>query len=72
MDNANSFPTTKSASASISLFHKIIFYTIHLTMAPEVCMERTFVARKFGLSAKSRVKEPFLLVSIARFCPLLW
>ena len=59
MDNANSFSTIKSASASIAFFHKINLYTNHPTMAPEVCMVRTAAARKFGLSAK-RFKEPFL------------
>jgi hypothetical protein len=70
MDNANSFSTIKSVSASIAFFHKIKFYTIHPTMAPEVCIERTAVARNFGLSAKSRVKEPFLGSQLVDFALL--
>jgi hypothetical protein len=66
MDNANSFSTVKSASASIAFFHKINLYTNHPTMAPEVCMVRTAAARKFGLSAK-RVKEPFLWSQLVDF-----
>jgi len=58
MDNANSFSTIKRASASIAFFHKINVFTIHPTVAPEVCMARTTAARKFGLSAK-RAKEHF-------------
>ena len=34
MDNANSFSTIKSASASIAFFHKINLFTNHPTMAP--------------------------------------
>jgi hypothetical protein len=59
MDVANSYSTIKSASASIAFFHKINFFTNHLTGAHEVCMVKTTAARKFGLSPK-RVKEPFL------------
>jgi hypothetical protein len=66
MDNANSFSTIRSVSASIALFHKINLFTNHPTMAPEVCMVRTAAARKFGLSAK-RVKEPFLWFQLVDF-----
>ena len=60
MDNANSFSTIKSASASIASFHKInLIFTNHPIMALEVCIVRTAAARKFGLSAK-RGKEHFL------------
>jgi hypothetical protein len=59
MNNANSFSTIKSASASIAFFHKINIFANHSTMALEVCMVRTAAARKFGLSA-IRVKDPFL------------
>jgi hypothetical protein len=69
MDNANSFPTIKSTSASIAFFHKINLYTNHLTMASEVCMMRTAAAIKFGLSAK-RVKEPFLWSQLVGFASL--
>ena len=69
MDDANSFSTIKSASASIAFFHKIFFYTNHPTMALEVCMVRTAAARKFGLSAK-RVKEPFLWSQLVGFASL--
>jgi hypothetical protein len=70
MDNAKSFSTVKSVSASIVFFHKINLFTNHPTMAPEVCMARTAAARKFGLSAK-RVK-PFPLVPVGRLWPSLW
>ncbi len=53
------FQTIKSASASITFIHKIILYTNHPTMAPEVCMIRTAAGKKKFLSAK-RAKEPFL------------
>ena len=69
MDNANSFSTIKSASASIACFHTINLFTNHPTIAPEVCMVRTTSARKFGLSAK-RVKEPFLWFQLVDFALL--
>ena len=69
MDNANSFSTVKSASASIAFFHKINIFTNHPTMAPEVYMVRTAAARKFDLSTK-RVKEPFLWFQLVDFALL--
>ena len=69
MNNANSFSTIKSASASIAFFHKINLFTNHPTMAPEVCMVRTAAARKFGLSPKN-VKEPFLWSDLVDFALL--
>jgi hypothetical protein len=59
MNNASSFLTIRSASASIAFSHKINLFTSHPTMAPEVCMVRTAVAKKLCLSAK-RVKEPLI------------
>jgi len=60
MDNANSFSTISSASASsIVFFHKINLFTIHRATAHAVCMARTAAERNVGLSAK-RVKETFL------------
>jgi hypothetical protein len=69
MDVANSYSNTKSASASIAFFHKINLFTNHSTGAPEVCMDRTIAARKFGLSPK-RVKEPFLWTQLGDFALL--
>jgi len=42
MEKANLFSTIKNASVSITI------KTLNPTMAPEVCMVRTAVARKFG------------------------
>ena len=69
MDNANSFSTVKSASATIAFFHKINFFTYHPTLEPEVCMVRTAAARKLGRSAK-RVKDPFLWFQLVDFALL--
>ena len=69
MDNANSFSTIKSASASIAFFSKSNLFTNDTTMAPEECMTMTVAARKFDLSAK-RIKEPFLWFQLVDFSAL--
>jgi hypothetical protein len=69
MDSANSFSTTKIASAFLVFLLKINVFTNLPTMAPEVCMVRRSAARKFGLSAK-RVKDSFLWFQLVDFALL--
>jgi hypothetical protein len=68
-DEANSFSSIKSASASIAFFHNKNVFNNHPTGAPKVGMVRRTTARKFGLSGQ-RIKEPFAWFQMVDFALL--